>query len=223
VGGASARDGRVTENEITKAITEALAPWSPQLRQIERGKRAGEIEAKSRSEVLSEISEKVGLEILRFRTSMVPDFFGRSAIKKTRQDARTLIESIDHLSKLLSAKTLSPELLLRLGHHTNLKGAPADLANMPIPRLFDVMQEIRGICKVADHAQPQADQVKLWCALTAIRLILQFSETRPSAGSLNTPYCRIASLFYQGVTGKEQAIRRVCQEVLRPYQTLLPR
>jgi hypothetical protein len=211
----------MTTDEIATSIVEALGPWKPQLRQIEKGKRAGEIEAKPESLVRVEIGESVRAEILRYQTVAVPDFFSRSAIRKTRDDARSAIKSIDHLSKLFSAKTLSPELLIRLGQHSNLKGTEADIANMPIPKLFDALEEVRVICEAAVKNQPQADQVKLWSARTAIRLLLRFSDTTPSAGSANTAYCRIAGLFYQGVTGETATLRRICQEVLRPYQDLL--
>jgi hypothetical protein len=105
-----------------------------------------------------------------------------------------------------------------------LKGTEADIANMPIPKLLDALHEVRVICEAAVKNQPQTDQVKLWCTRTALRLILRFSETRPSAGSPNTSYCRIAGLFYQGVTGEAAALRRICQDVLRPYvdMDLLP-
>ena len=106
-----------------------------------------------------------------------------------------------------------------------MTGAPADIANMPIPRLLDALQEVRDICQAADENQPQADQVKHWCVRTALRLMLQFSEDDPTAGSAKSPYCMISSLLYQVVTGKEGELRRICQDILKPYHDaqLLPR
>jgi hypothetical protein len=222
VGGAFARDRAVTDDEIVEAITTALKPWKPQYRQVETGKRAGQMEAKSSRDVQRDIVKAVRFEMLRFRTSSVPHFFSREAIRKTRHDARDIIKTIDQLIRLVAAKTLSPELQLRLGQHTNVIGSQVDRAKMPIPRLLDGLYEIRAVCDQADKKQPGADQIKLWCARTAIRLINSFSETRPSAGSANTPYCRIAGLFYQGTTKKPATLRRICQDVLRPYQEFLP-
>ena len=97
------------------------------------------------------------------------------------------------------------------------------MANMPVPRLLDALKEVREICQVADDNQPQADQVKFWCANIAIRLVLRFSQENPSAGSEKSKYCRIAALLYESVMGKAHSLRRICQEVLRPYQPLLSR
>lgn len=197
-----------TEDQIVEAVVDALRPWKPQHRQIETGRRAGEIVAKADAEVLAHISDAVRSEIVRFRT-LVPDFFDRDAIRKTRDDARDIIKSVDRLKEHLLAKTFSPELRMRLDVRRS--------------RLLDALNEARDICQAADENQPQADQVKLWCAQIAIRLMLDFSLSRPAAGSGNTEYCRIASLLYESVTGdRDENLRHICQDVLRPYQSLLP-
>jgi hypothetical protein len=67
----------MTTDEVVKSVSEALKPWKRQFRQIEKGKRAGEIEAKPKLLVRTEIAESVRSEILRFKTTTVPDFFSR--------------------------------------------------------------------------------------------------------------------------------------------------
>lgn len=210
-----------TDDEIVEAVILALKPWAPQMRQIETGQRAGEIEAKSDAEVRAAIFETVRAEILRFRTT-VRDFFSRDAIVKTRYDARDLMKSIAGLTEQLSAATLSPELRLRLGHHDRLIGSAADVANSPVPRLLAALQEVHDICALADRNQPKSDQVKRWCALIAFRLIRTFSAEDPSAGSDNTAYCTIAGLLYESVTREKAALRSICQNVLQQYRPFLP-
>jgi hypothetical protein len=223
VGGAPYRDCWVTENPITEAIADALKEWKPQQRQIETGRRAGELQPLTKAELRSQILQAVNTEISRMRTTAVPDFFGREAIRKTRADAREIMKAIDQLKSKLSAKTLSPELRIRLGLHTSLIGSPSDLANMPVPRLLGGMEEVRGICQTANNNQPAADQVKLWCVRIALRLVLDYSIKRPSVGSSNSAFCVVAGLLYQSATGSKRQLRRICQEVLKPYQPLLPK
>jgi hypothetical protein len=220
-----------TDKEIVRDISEALKPWAPQKRRIESGKRKHEMRSASATEVLAGISETVRNEIAQLRTTTA-DFHNRSAIRKTRDDARDIIETVNRLEDQLSSPTLSPEVRVRLGHHTSLIGARgrdpggAGIENMPLPRLLAALETVRAICQAAAANQPAADQVKLRCARLALRLILQFSdlkENKPSAGSNGANLCRIAGLLYEGVTGeREQSLRRVCQEVLRPYLKLLP-
>jgi hypothetical protein len=211
-----------TRDELVGAVALALKPYAPRLRQIE----TGEIVQKSEADVHAEALEAVRSDIEQFRTVSVPDFFGREAIRKTRDDARAIIKAVNHLTGLMEAKTLAPALRLRLGDHDKLRGTPADIANMPVPRLLDALQEVRDVCQAADENQPQADQVKHWCARIALRLMLRFSEDDPTAGSARSPYCMISSVLYQVVTGKEGLeLRRICQDVLKPYHDaqLLPR
>jgi hypothetical protein len=218
-------DEAMTDEEIVRDIANALKPWTPQHRQIETGRRAGEIEEKSETEVLAEISSAIHAEIARLRT-LVPDFFHREAIKRNRDDARDIIASIDELRAKLSVKIISPELLLRLGLHSSIIGSAEDIKNSPVPRLLDALEAVRAICQAADDNQPNGDQVKLRCAKGAMQLLLKFSdlkENRPSAGSNDSNLCRIAGLLYEAVTEKrEQSLRGICQDVLRPYLPLLP-
>jgi hypothetical protein len=213
-----------TDDQIVDAIADELKPWKQQRRQIETGPKAGWIEDKSKAEVLATISDAVRLEIVRLR-ELAPNFFKRDAINKTRADAQAIMKAVDHLTELLSAATTSPELLLRLGQHDRLVGSASDLANRPVPRLIEALLEVRGICQAADENQPGADQVKRWSALIALRLVLDFSDKDPTAGSENTKYCRIAGLLYESATGDEHNLRHICQDVLRPYhlKKLLPR
>jgi hypothetical protein len=207
-----------TDDEIVQAIANSLKPWKSRLRQLD----TGYLVEKSDEELLAEISTSVRAEIDRLRNNTVPNFFGRDAIRKTRDDARDILKSIDQLKEQLSAKTLSPELRLRLGLDIPLTGDPSEITNMPVPRLLEALRIMRDLCQAAADNQPDADQVKLWCVRTALRLVLRFAKNRPSAGSDQTAYCIIAGLLYQGLTGKEQHLRRICQDVLRPYLSLLP-
>ena len=97
-------------DELLVAVALALKPFAPRLRQIE----TGEIIVKSEAEVYAEALEAVRSDIERLRTVSVPKFFGREAIRKTRDDARAVMKAIDDLTSLMAAKTLSPELRVRL-------------------------------------------------------------------------------------------------------------
>ena len=219
MGGASACDSAVTATDdgLVEAITNELKPWSPQRRQL----KTGFLEEKSKAEVMTEISNAVRGEIDRLR-QIVPDYFSRDAIKKTRDEARNIAASIDRVAEQLSAKTLSPELRLRLGLDIPLTGDPSEITNMPVPRLLDALRAVCDLCQAAADNQPGADQIKLWCVRVALNLVLRFSKNRPSAGSPLTCYCIIASLLYESVTGeKGLPLRRICQDVLRPYLPLL--
>lgn len=223
MGGASACDSAVTEvrpatdDDLVEAITKALKPWAPQRRQL----ASGFMEEKSEVEVTAELSTVVRECIGRLRQT-VPDYFSRDAIRKTRDEARDIDAAIDRVTELLSAKTISPELRLRLGMDTPRTGDPAEITNMPVPRLLDALHTVRVRCQAGADNQPNADQVKLWCVRSALNLVLRFSECRPSAGSAKSSYCVIASVLYESVTGeKELQLRRICQDVLRPYLPLL--
>lgn len=192
-------------NDTVKFIVDFLKPWAIQQKQLP----TGYLVEKSKSELLAEISAAVEREIDRLR-ELVPDYFSRNAIQKTRYDAREVIAAIDHLTGLLLAQTISPELRLRLG------------LDLPAPKVLGALNEVRALCHAADENQPGADQVKFWCASIALNLMLRFSQKRPSAGSVETPFCTIAGLLYQSVTGDEENLRSICQSVLKPYQPLLP-
>lgn len=207
------------DGDIVKYIVDFLKPWKPQRRQIETGEHACEMEFKSEADLKAEISNAVAEQLSRLQT-IVPSFLARTAIEKTRHDARDLIETIDELQRLLLSKTLSPELRIRLGDDGRPVDPSVDINNLPVPRLLDALNNVRQRCQAADENQPQRDEIKFWCATKAIGLILKYSEKRPRAGSVKTPYCTIAGLLYQGVTGEEQSLRGVCQDVLRPYLSL---
>jgi hypothetical protein len=176
----------------------------------------------SKSELHARVLRAVHTEILLLR-AIAPAFFNREAIKKTRADAREIKKSIDQVKRKLSAKMLSPELRLRLGLDGSLIGSPSDIANMPVHRLLNGIEEVRALCQAADDNQPSSDEVKRLCVMRGIKLILDHSLERPSAGSPNSAFCTISGLLYRSLTGKRQQLRRICQEVLRPYQKLLPR
>jgi hypothetical protein len=207
-----------TDDELVEAITNALKPWAPQLRQLANGF----IEEKSEADVTEELLTVVRGCIDRLRQT-VPDYFSRDAIRKTRGQARDIAAAIDRVTDLLSAKTISPELRLRLAMDTPLTGDRSEIINLPVPRLLDALHTVRVRSQAGADNQPNADQVKLWCVRSALNLVLRFSKNNPSAGSAKSPYCIIASALYESVTGeKELQLRRVCQDVLRPYLPLLP-
>ncbi|GGI23771.1 hypothetical protein [Bradyrhizobium guangdongense] len=191
------------DDDTVKYIADFLKPWRIQQKQLP----TGHLVEKSKAELLAEISAAVQREIDRLR-ELAPDYFSRSAIQNTRQQAREIVAAIDQLTLLLSAKTLSPELRLRLG------------LDLPSPRALDALHEVRRLCQAADDDQPGADQVKFWCVTVALNLMLRFSQKRPTAGSIKTPFCAIAGLLYQSVTGDEENLRSICQAVLRPYQEI---
>lgn len=193
------------DNDVSSFIVDFLKPWAAQQKQLP----TGFLVEKSKAELFAEISAAVQREIDRLR-ELVPNYFSRNAIQKTRYDAREVIAAVDHLTGLLSAKTISPELRLRLG------------LDLPEPRVLDALNEVRALCLAADENQPSADQIKFWCVSVALSLMLRFSQKRPTAGSVKTPFCAIAGLLYQSVTGEEENLRSICQTVLRPYQALLP-
>ena len=194
------------DDQIVQAIADALKPWKPQRRQIETGTKAGWMEDKSKAEVLATISATVREDILRLRAT-VPNFLDRKAIQKTRHDARDIVESIDRIEQQLSAKTLSPELGLRLSH---------------VPHLLDTLKAAREICEAGDNNQPDGDQVKLWCARVAMRLVVKFSEKNPSAGSARSKYCEITDLIHWAVTQKKLSLRHICQDMMKLYRPILP-
>ena len=204
------------DDDLVEAITNALKPWAPQLRQLP----SGFMEEKSEAEVAAELSTIVRGCIDRLRQT-VPDYFSRDAIRKTRDEARDIAAAIDRVTELLSAKTISPELRLRLGMDTPLTGDPSEIINLPVPRLLDALHTVRVRCQAGADNQPNGDQVKLWCVRSALNLMLRFSKNNPSAGSAKSPYCIIASGLYESVTGgKELQLRRICQDVLRPHLPL---
>jgi hypothetical protein len=203
----------VTDDQIVEAIVEALKPW--QLRQW-----AGwlKLEDMSEAEVLTTIKNGIHRDIARLR-EVVPKYLSREAIRKTRNDAREIIKSIDKLTQRLTAKTLSPSLQMHISiveqpGPPDPTGPLADLAGNPAPRLLDALKKVRKVCKAADKTQPLADQVKASCASLAWRYVMQFSLERPTAGSEDTKYCRIAGLLYESVSGKEHSLRHICQDVL---------
>lgn len=194
------------DDEIVEAIVGALKPWKPQRRQIKTSPKAGWIEDKSKAEMLATISDAVCEDILRLRET-APNFFDREAIRKTRADAREMMRSIDQIEQQLSAKTLSPELSLRLSH---------------VPHLSDTLKAAREICEAGDRNQPNGDQVKLWCAQVAMTLMLKFSDENPSAGSAGSKYCEITDLLHWAITRRKQSLRRFCQDMMKLYRPYLP-
>ena len=176
-----------------------------------------ELQPKAEAELRAEISHAVRREIALLR-STIPGFFDRKAIRKTRDNARAVITTIARLEEQL--QEVSPLLWMRLQ-----LGAVLEVAAEPSPveRLLHALRDVRAECQAAADALPGTDQVKLWCVRVAMRPMLRFSAKRPAVGSDASPFCTIAGLLYEGVTGeKDQSLRRVCKQVLEQHRSLLP-
>jgi hypothetical protein len=159
-------------------------------------------------------------EIIRTLRRAAPDYLDRSSIRKTRDDARTILQSIAELKRHVQRSTLSPELKLRLG--LDATGSSSEIANMPVPRLLETLQIISEICEAADQGQPSEDPVKVWCAKVAHTLMFRFSDERRSSGSPRSSYRIIAGLLYEILTGEaHRDLKRACDNHLRAIRIML--
>jgi hypothetical protein len=178
-------DGRATSlDEIVGAIANELRPW----KQTERGA------------VDDAVREQIGL-----LQDVSPRFFDRNAVRKMRDDARSIIKTITKLEQQI--KGAAPELRLRL---------KLDVPEMPeigLALLFEELGYLRKECKNAIQAAPAKDQIKDWCALTAWSLVWTLSDSEPTSTD-NSPFRVIAGLLYQAITGKpDKDLRRACDTV----------
>jgi hypothetical protein len=159
-------------------------------------------------------------EIIRTLRCAAPDYLDRNSIRKTRDDARTILRSIAELKGHVQRSTLSPELKFRLG--LDAAGSSSEIANMPVPRLLKTLQIISEICEAADQNQPSEDPVKVWCAKVAHTLMFDFSDEKPSSGSPRSSYRIIAGLLYEILTGEaDRDLKRACDDHLRAIRTAL--
>ncbi|WP_334406618.1 hypothetical protein [Bradyrhizobium sp. AZCC 2289] len=156
--------------------------------------------------------------IIRALRRAGPEYFDREAIRKTRDDARTIIDLIDRLDETLRSEALAPEIRLRLA----LEKAPdANTAKAPADRLLIALSDVRELCRAGEENQPSADQVRIWCARIAYSLLDRFSEETPASGSPRSPYRVLAALLYEVLTGDaDHDLKRACDEHLRGMRTL---
>jgi hypothetical protein len=56
----------------------------------------------------------------------------------------------------------------------------------------------------------------------ALWLMYNLSTDRPTAGSADTAYCRIAALLWEAITGKRAKLHRACKTLLHAYAHLWP-
>jgi hypothetical protein len=147
------------------------------------------------------------IDLLR---DVIPDFFSRTAIRKTRAAARAVVKTIDKLETLVEA---SPELRLRIP--IKVKDLHPD--SHPA-RLIAELKWLGETCKDADNATlttGRKDQVKEWCLRVAWSLIQRFSAQKPSYGP-GTAFPRITALIHEAVTHEreESDFRVLCQNWL---------
>jgi hypothetical protein len=158
--------------------------------------------------------------IIRTLRQVAPDYLDRDAIRTTRADARTIVQSIADLERHFQRAVLSPELRIRLG--LDIVHSPDEVDNMPVPRLLVALKAVRDICEAADRGQPGDDQVKIWCARIAHTLMLRFSDEKPSSGSEQSNYRVIAGLLFEVLTGiRGHDLRRACNDHLQAMRLAL--
>ena len=156
--------------------------------------------------------------IIRALRRSSPEYLNREAIRKTRDDARTIIDLIDCLEEKLRSQTLAAEIRLRIGLEM---GEGAHAGNTPAGRLLIALREVRELCHAAETNQPSADPVRIWCASIAYSLMHSFSEEAPTSGSLRSPYRLITALLYEVLTGEAgRDLKRACDEYLRGLRAL---
>jgi hypothetical protein len=157
-------------------------------------------------EIRSYLSRNGMCAVIRTLRLAAPEYLAREAIRKTRDDARAIAESVEHLRELISQKTLAPELRLRL--------APE------IGHLSDTLQAVKEICQQAEN-QPRDDQIKMWCAKIAFSLMIRFSDKPPTSSSPRSPYRLIASLLYEVLSSESgHDLRRACGDELDRMRVL---
>ena len=147
-------------------------------------------------------------EAIDLLLDVIPDFFSRAAIQKTRTTAREAIKAIDRLERLIEA---SPELRLRIPvKDLHLDSHPA--------RLFAGLKWLRETSKDAIDASlttGRKNQVKEWCVQVAWILIHRFSAQKPGYGP-ETAFPRVTALIYEAVIHEHEAsdFRVLCQNWL---------
>jgi len=174
-----------TLDELVAAVVDALKPW--------RG---------SQTETTAAVREQITL--LR---AVMPEHFTRDAIRRTRDDARDLIKTINKLERQLTRiKRSSPELRIRLG------------LSEPLPWFFADLYWLREQCKTADKVAGKEDRSKRLCVDTAALLIQAYSTKTLTVDRTG----EIASLLFQAATGLKPSktdFRRLCQATVQRWKS----
>lgn len=135
-------------------------------------------------------------EMIKLLNEVVPQFYAREAVRRTRNDAKAIRAAVVQLERQI--KNASPEMRLRLK-----------------PPLLASLQPLRTECDAAIKAAPPTDKVKEWCARTALHLIVKFSDRAPASSEIS-PYRKITGLLYQAITGEaDRDFKRACDNLLR--------
>jgi hypothetical protein len=155
--------------ELVQTIVDELKPWK---------------ESYSQEQIECAVAQDI--DLLR---DVSQGHFSRSAIRKTRDDARTLKEEIKRIERLL--RDASPEMKLRL------KLNPVGWQNPLLVELAAARKE----CDRAVVAAPATNEIKKWCARVAFR---------------QGPFRCVTRCLYYAVTGKEgKDLKRACDDHLR--------
>jgi hypothetical protein len=159
-------------------------------------------------EIRSHLDRSGMCGVIRTLRRATPEYLARNAIRKTVDDARTIVKVVTQLNGLINQATLAPELRLRLGPERE--------------RLSCVLEAIKRICEQAEENRPADDQVRIWCAKIAHTLMVSFSDENPSSGSARSPYRVIAGLLYEVITGERgRDLKRACDEELKAMRDAL--
>jgi hypothetical protein len=169
--------------ELVQTIVDELKPWK---------------ESYSQEQIECAVAQDI--DLLR---DVSQGHFSRSAIRKTRDDARTLKEEIKRIERLL--RDASPEMKLRL------KLNPVGWQNPLLVELAAARKE----CDRAVVAAPATNEIKKWCARVAFRVVRKFSQHEPT-GTDQGPFRCVTRCLYEAVTGKEgKDLKRACDDHLR--------
>jgi len=145
----------------------------------------------------AEISDLVVLQIESFKNAS-DHHLNRDAVRRTRDNARDILKTIDRLDRQI--KDSSPEMKLRLGARTA------------------VLVPLRRECEAAIRsslADGRKDQVKEWAVKLAGILTLKFS-----AKMSGSRFRYIAGRLFESVTGEPADLKRNCETELRHIRLL---
>jgi hypothetical protein len=157
----------------------------------------------------AEIPDRVHKNIEALRAD-VPAFFQREAINTERDRARGLIDTIADLERQFRIAPRELKLAFPIDD-LHPDSHPA--------RIFAELNHVRERCEaiIANTLTAgRKDQVKGWCARTALHLIRTFSTQNPTCGSDESTFPRITALIYEAVTSQESSsgFRGICKDML---------
>jgi hypothetical protein len=191
--------------ELIRAIADQLKPWRCS---------EGDVLAKIRS-IIQETAE--GL-------SEGPATGFR---KQNKQYAMRLLDNLVALQDLLARAPAG--FLWNLANWSEPKKLGTSLVKRQTQwkKLRETVNELVPQCKAAIRNPTGASPLTRWekthVAVNALSLMKHLSAKRPTAGTDNTPFCVIASLLFEAVTGEREAsLRRACQRILPLLDALPP-